>query len=55
MKWKQTGIIGFIVVIGLILDDGDENGNYYSGVIWGLGFRYLSSTLFSFLFGGSPY
>ena len=27
------------VILGLYRDDGKENGNYYNGVIWVLGFR----------------
>ena len=30
------------VILGLCRDNGKENGNYYNGVIQGLGFRALS-------------
>ena len=32
--WNNVG-----VVLGLYRDNGKENGNYYNGVMWGLGFR----------------
>ena len=41
-KKIETTIMGYIGIIGYILgiyrDNGKENGNYYNGVIEGLGF-----------------
>ena len=38
----ETTIMGYArVILGLYRDNGKEHGNYYSGIIYGLGFRVV--------------
>ena len=38
----ETAIMGYVrVILGLYRDNGKENGNYYSGIIYGLRLGWL--------------
>ena len=36
-----------VTIKGIYRDNGKENGNYYNGVIWGLGFRVTIMGIYS--------